>query len=38
MDPVIAHDAGQLLELVERSVFLGFWRLDARQQHLYWSE
>jgi diguanylate cyclase (GGDEF)-like protein/PAS domain S-box-containing protein len=38
MDSVIAHNAGQLLELVERSVFLGFWRLDARQGHLYWSE
>jgi diguanylate cyclase (GGDEF)-like protein/PAS domain S-box-containing protein len=38
MDSVIAHNAGQLLELVERSVFLGFWRLDARKGQLYWSE
>ncbi|MEJ8840428.1 sensor domain-containing protein [Ramlibacter sp. AN1133] len=38
MDSVIAHNAGQLLELVERSVFLGFWRLDAREGRLYWSE
>src|SRR5262245_14914794 len=38
MDPVIAHNAGQLLELVERSAFVGFWRLDARSGWLYWSE
>jgi diguanylate cyclase (GGDEF)-like protein/PAS domain S-box-containing protein len=37
MDPVIAHNTGELLQLVERSVFLGFWRFDARQQRLYWS-
>jgi diguanylate cyclase (GGDEF)-like protein/PAS domain S-box-containing protein len=38
MDSVFALDAGQLLQLVERSVFLGFWRLDRRQGRLYWSE
>ena len=38
MDPVIAHNAGKLLELVERSAFVGFWRFDARRQQLYWSE
>lgn len=38
MDPVIAHNAGNLLQLVERSAFVGFWRLDARQGTLYWSE
>jgi diguanylate cyclase (GGDEF)-like protein/PAS domain S-box-containing protein len=38
MDPVIAQNAGELLQLVERSAFVGFWRLDARQGHLYWSE
>jgi len=37
MDPVIAQDAGELLELVERSAFIGFWRLDARRRELYWS-
>jgi diguanylate cyclase (GGDEF)-like protein/PAS domain S-box-containing protein len=38
MDSVIAQNAGDLLQLVERSAFVGFWRLDARQGHLYWSE
>ena len=38
MDPVIAHHAGKLLELVERSAFVGFWRLDARNGTLSWSE
>ncbi|GAB3666109.1 sensor domain-containing protein [Ramlibacter alkalitolerans] len=38
MQSVIAHNAGHLLELVERCVFLGFWRFDARQGRLYWSE
>jgi diguanylate cyclase (GGDEF)-like protein/PAS domain S-box-containing protein len=38
MDPVIAHNAGKLLELVERSAFVGFWRLDARNGTLTWSE
>src|SRR4051812_15587054 len=37
MDPVIANNAGKLLELVERSAFVGFWRIDARQNTLYWS-
>ena len=37
MDPVIAQNAGNLLQLVERSAFVGFWRLDARRGHLYWS-
>src|SRR5687767_12793287 len=27
-----------LLQLVERSAFIGFWRLDAKQGHVYWSE
>ncbi|HEY0822555.1 MAG TPA: diguanylate cyclase, partial [Ramlibacter sp.] len=38
MDPVIAHNPGNLLQLVERSAFVGFWRLDARQGTLYWSQ
>ncbi|QJW84245.1 PAS domain-containing protein [Ramlibacter terrae] len=38
MDPVIADSAGNLLHLVERSAFVGFWRLDMRHQQLYWSE
>ena len=38
MEPVIEQNAGNLLQLVERSAFVGFWRLDARQGHLYWSE
>ncbi|HEX2546458.1 MAG TPA: EAL domain-containing protein [Ramlibacter sp.] len=38
MDSVIAHNAGNLLQLVERSAFVGFWRLDAREGRLYWSE
>jgi diguanylate cyclase (GGDEF)-like protein/PAS domain S-box-containing protein len=38
MNPVIAHNAGNLLQLVERSAFVGFWRLDARQRTLYWSD
>jgi diguanylate cyclase (GGDEF)-like protein/PAS domain S-box-containing protein len=38
MDPVIAQNAGNLLQLVERSAFVGFWRLDAREGTLYWSE
>jgi PAS domain S-box-containing protein len=38
MHPVIAHNAGNLLQLVERSAFVGFWRLDARQHTLYWSD
>jgi diguanylate cyclase (GGDEF)-like protein/PAS domain S-box-containing protein len=38
MDPVTAHNAGSLLQLVERSAFVGFWRLDARQGQLYWSD
>ncbi len=38
MDPVIAHNPGNLLQLVERSAFVGFWRLDARGGTLYWSE
>jgi diguanylate cyclase (GGDEF)-like protein/PAS domain S-box-containing protein len=38
MDPVIANNAGKLLELVERSAFVGFWRVDARRNTLYWSE
>lgn len=37
MDPVTAHNPGSLLQLVESSTFLGFWRLDARQCHLHWS-
>jgi diguanylate cyclase (GGDEF)-like protein/PAS domain S-box-containing protein len=38
MDSAIPNNAGNLLQLVERSAFVGFWRLDARQRHLYWSE
>src|SRR5690349_9411382 len=38
MNPVIAHNAGNLLQLVERSAFVGFWRLDAKQRTLYWSD
>lgn len=38
MDPVISASAGELLHLVERSAFIGFWRLDVRHQQLYWSE
>jgi diguanylate cyclase (GGDEF)-like protein/PAS domain S-box-containing protein len=38
MNPVIAHNAGNLLQLVERSAFVGFWRLDAKRQTLYWSD
>jgi diguanylate cyclase (GGDEF)-like protein/PAS domain S-box-containing protein len=38
MDPVIANNAGNLLQLVERSAFVGFWRLDARHGALYWSQ
>lgn len=38
MDPVIAQNAGSLLQLVERSAFIGFWRLDACQGRLYWSD
>jgi diguanylate cyclase (GGDEF)-like protein/PAS domain S-box-containing protein len=38
MNPVIAHNAGNLLQLVERSAFVGFWRLDARQGTLAWSD
>jgi diguanylate cyclase (GGDEF)-like protein/PAS domain S-box-containing protein len=38
MDSVIAHNAGKLLQLVERSAFVGFWRLDATKGQLYWSE
>lgn len=37
MDSVIAHNPGGLLQLAERSAFLGFWRRDARQGRLYWS-
>lgn len=38
MDPVIAERAGNLLHLVERSAFVGFWQLDIRHQQLHWSE
>ena len=38
MDFVNATQAGHLLQLVERSAFIGFWRLDARKGQLYWSE
>jgi diguanylate cyclase (GGDEF)-like protein/PAS domain S-box-containing protein len=37
MDPVIALNAGKLLQLVESSAFVGFWRLDTRERTLYWS-
>ncbi|RYF18975.1 MAG: EAL domain-containing protein [Comamonadaceae bacterium] len=38
MDPLIEHNAGDLLQLVERSAFVGFWRLDAREGRLSWSD
>src|SRR5205085_6471936 len=38
MDPVIAQNPGSLLQLVERSAFVGFWRLDTRHRTLYWSQ
>ncbi len=38
MDPVIENNPGNLLRLVERSAFVGFWRLDARRGALYWSQ
>jgi diguanylate cyclase (GGDEF)-like protein/PAS domain S-box-containing protein len=38
MDPVIANSPGNLLQLVERSAFVGFWRLDTRHHTVYWSE
>jgi diguanylate cyclase (GGDEF)-like protein/PAS domain S-box-containing protein len=38
MDPVFADNTARLLQLVERSAFVGFWRLDARQARLEWSE
>lgn len=38
MDPLIAHNAGELLQLVERSAFVGFWRLDAHAGRLSWSD
>lgn len=37
MDSVIAHNPGSLLQLVERSSFVGFWRRDARDGRVYWS-
>lgn len=37
MDSVIANNAGELLQLVERSAYVGFWRIDDREQRLYWS-
>ena len=38
MNPVLAHNAGNLLQLAERSAFVGFWRLDARRRTLDWSD
>ncbi|MCC2674250.1 MAG: hypothetical protein K0R58_1197, partial [Ramlibacter sp.] len=39
MDSVTTDNhAARLLQLVERSAFIGFWRLDAQQGSLYWSE
>jgi diguanylate cyclase (GGDEF)-like protein/PAS domain S-box-containing protein len=38
MDSVTANHAGNLLQLVERSAFIGFWRLDTRKSEVYWSE
>lgn len=38
MDSVIASGAANLLQLVERSAFVGFWRLDTQRRELYWSE
>lgn len=36
MEPVIA--TSNLLQLVERSAFIGFWRYEPRERRLYWSE
>ena len=38
MNSVIAHHASELLRLAERSAFVGFWRLDAQQRQLAWSD
>jgi diguanylate cyclase (GGDEF)-like protein/PAS domain S-box-containing protein len=38
MDSVISQNAGNLLQLVERSAFVGFWRLDSRRGQVYWSD
>jgi diguanylate cyclase (GGDEF)-like protein/PAS domain S-box-containing protein len=38
MDSVIAADARNLLQLVERTAFVGFWRLDAKLGRIYWSD
>ncbi len=37
MDAVTAANAGNLLQLVERSAFIGFWRLDASSGRMHWS-
>ena len=37
MNPVIASGAVELLQLVEHSAFIGFWRREARSGRLYWS-
>src|SRR6478735_243162 len=38
MDSPNVHATGNLLQLVERSAFIGFWQLDAKNRRLYWSE
>ena len=38
MNSVIAHHASELLQLAERSAFVGFWRLDAQRGQLAWSD
>src|SRR3954462_4225578 len=38
MDSPNVHAPGNLLQLVERSAFIGFWQLDAKNRRLYWSD
>ena len=38
MDSAIANGAANLLQLVERSAFIGFWRMDCRGRTLAWSD
>jgi len=38
MDSATARGAANLLQLVERSAFIGFWRMDCRRRTLAWSE
>jgi diguanylate cyclase (GGDEF)-like protein/PAS domain S-box-containing protein len=38
MDRATVPGTGNLLQLVERSAFIGFWQLDAKNGRLYWSD